>query len=215
MKNISLALNAVLLLAVGFLYYKDFSSEKSSETKIETAGDSIKTIPPVQSTMNLSSLPKGLPVVFVNADSLFAKYEYAKKAKASGEGKVANYQKIYQQKVESFQKEYNDYMEKAGKGDYTKEQGLAIEAGLQKKKEDIMAMEQNQEKVMGELDNSNVDVQKKIYNYLARFNKEHGYYCTLAYTKTGGGVLGINDSLDVTKVVLDGLNAEYSTTKGK
>ncbi len=212
MKNISLTLNAVLLLAVGFLYYKEFSEEKSETPATETKSDTISVS---ESQLSFSSLPKGLPVVFVNADSLFANYEYAKKAKASGESKMANYQKSYQQKAETFQKDYNDYVEKAGKGAYTKEQGLAMEAELMKRRDAIMAMEQNQDKVMGELDNSTLDVQKKIYEYLTRFNKEHGYYCVLAYTKTGGGVLGVNDSLDVTRIVLQGLNAEYNAAKGK
>jgi len=35
----------------------------------------------------------------------------------------------------------------------------------------------------------------------------------LAYTIGGGGVLGVNDSLDVTKQVLAGLNAEYKAVK--
>jgi outer membrane protein len=212
-KNISLALNILLLLAVGFLYYKDFSGNKNSPPVPVTAtNEAVQAITP---PVILSALPKNIPVVFVNADSLFAKYEFAKKEKAIAEGKVAGYQKAYQAKANAFQKEYTDYMEKAGAGAYTKEQGLAIEEGLKKKKEEIMLMEQNQDKVAGELDNSNVDVQKKIYNYIARFNKEHGYYCVLAYTKSGGGVLGVNDSLDVTTQVVSGLNAEYRAGKSK
>lgn len=212
MKNISLALNIVLLLAVGFLYYKQFSGSHSETVLAADGSDSTVTM---ATPVILSELPKNVPVVFVNADSIFSKYDFAKKAKAAVEGKVSAYQRSYQAKVESFQKEYQDYMEKAGAGAYTKEQGMEIEAGLQKKRDDIMAMEQNQERVMGDMENSNVDVQKRIYEYLTRFNKEHGYYCVLAYTKTGGGVLGVSDSLDVTAQVLSGLNAEYSATKGK
>lgn len=215
MKNISLAINAVLLLAVGFLYYKQFSGGQTTYSDSYTGNDSITSPVIPFSSDAISALPKGVPFAFINADTVFARYEFAKKAKASGEGRVINYQKTYQQKVEAFQKEYSDYMEKAGAGGYTKEQGLAIEAGLQKKRDEIMAMEQNQEKVMSELDNSTIEVQKKIYDYLAKFNKEHGYYCALAYTLTGGGVLGINDSLDVTSRVIAGLNAEYNATKGK
>ena len=212
MKNISLALNLILLLAVGFLYYKQFSGNKN-ETAIALAGnDSLKAAAPA---VVLSALPKNMPLVFVNADSIFSKYEFAKKAKAEADIKVANYQKAYQAKANSFQKEYSDYMEKAGAGAYTKEQGLAIEEGLKNKKEEIMLMEQNQDKVMSEMESSNTEVQKKIYSFLTAFNKQHGYYCVLAYTKTGGGVLGVNDSLDVTTQVLSGLNAEYKTDKGK
>ncbi|TAL57899.1 MAG: OmpH family outer membrane protein [Bacteroidetes bacterium] len=211
MKNISLALNIALLLAVGFLYYKQFSGGNNETTAMAGASDSTAAATRVV----LSELPKNVPVVFINADSLFTHYEFAKKAKAQVEGKVATYQKSYQAKVDAFQKEYQDYMEKAGAGVYTKEQGTAIEQGLQKKRDDIMAMEQNQDKVMNEMDNSNVDVQKSIYNFLTRFNKEHGYYCAMAYTTTGGGVLGVNDSLDVTQQVLAGLNSEYNAAKGK
>jgi len=211
-KNISLALNIVLLLAVGFLYYKHFSGNKI-ETVVPADGSDSTVV--VATPVVLSELPKNIPVVFINADSIYSKYEFAKKAKAIVEGKVAAYQRSYQAKTEAFQKEYQDYMEKAGGGAYTKEQGLAIEEGLQKKRDDIMMMEQNQERVMAEMEGSNVDVQKKIYEYLTRFNKENGYYCAMAYTRTGGGVLGIKDSLDVTEQVLSGLNAEYGAAKGK
>jgi outer membrane protein len=212
MKNISLALNIVLLLAVGFLFYKQFSGNKTETAAVAASSDSTVA---AAAPLVLSELPKGIPIVFVNADSIYSHYEFAKKAKAVLEGKVAAYQKSYQAKVDGFQKEYQDYMEKAGAGAYTKEQGLAIEEGLQKKRDDIMMMEQNQDKVMGEMDNSNVEVQKTIYQYLERFNKEHGYYCVMAYTKAGGSVMGVNDSLDVTNQVLAGLNAEYRSGKTK
>ena len=212
MKNISLALNIALLLAVGFLYYKDFSGSKNETAVSAVNKDSTAAIaPPVV----LSDLPKNMSFVFVNADSIYAKYDYAKKTKAILESKVAAYQRSYQAKTEAFQKEYQDYMQKAQAGAYTKEQGQVIEEGLQNKRDEIMAMEQNQDKVAGEMDNSNADVQKSVYDFLARFNKEHGYNCVLAYTKSGGGVLGVNDSLDVTPQVLAGLNAEYKAKKGK
>ena len=213
MKNLSLALNVVLLLAVGFLYYKQFAGTKTEVAAVTEISDS--TSAPAPAPVVLSELPKDVPVVFVNADSLFAGYEMAKKAKAALEAKVSAYQHSYQNKVDQFQKEYKDYMDKAGAGAYSKEQGMAIEEGLQKKRDEIMQMEQNQDKMMGEMDNANVDVQKSIYSFLTRFNKEHGYYCAMAYTTTGGGVLGVKDSLDVTKQVLVGLNAEYKTGKGK
>ena len=213
MKNISLALNAVLLLAVGFLYYKDFAGGKKESADAALPKDSVvDSVVPLSAQM-ISALPKGVPFAFVNADTIFRHYEFAKKAKSAGEGRVAAYQKSYQQKAEAFQKEYQDYVDKAGKGMYTKEQGEQIEAGLQKKRDDIMAMEQNQDKVMSELDNSTLEVQKKVYDFLSRFNKENHYYCTLAYTLTGGGVLGISDSLDVTSRVIAGLNAEYKAGK--
>ena len=213
-KNISLVINAGLIIAVAFLFYKTYSGEKSGEPD-KAKHDSIAAPVIPLSAKTLAALPKNVSFAFINADTIYAHYEFAKKAKAAGEGRVASYQKNYQQKAEAFQNEYKDYVDKAGKGAYTKEQGEQIEAGLAKKRDEIMMMEQNQDRVMGELDNSTAEVQKKIYDYLARFNREHGYYCALAYTLNGGGVLGINDSLDITSQVLAGLNAEYSSTKRK
>lgn len=220
MKNISLLLNSVLLVAVLFLYYLHFSGKKNIGANSPETSDTAKTkissavsfAPPVPI---LTALPKNVRIVFVNADSIFAKYEFAKKSKAAGESRVQGYQKTYQQKTEEFQKEYNDYVDKAGKGQYSKEQGLAIEEGLKKKRDEILAMEQSQDKVMGDVDKTNADVQKKIYAFLKRFNEEHGYYCALAFTNAGGGALGVSDSLDVTRQVLAGLNAEYKAGEKK
>ena len=211
MKNISLALNIALLLAIGFLYYKDFSGSKN-ETAI-SAVNKDSTVATPAPIIAMTDLPKNMPFVFINADSIYAKYDYAKKTKAILESKVAAYQRSYQAKTEAFQKEYQEYMQKAQAGAYTKEQGQVIEEGLQNKRDEIMAMEQNQDKVTSEMDNSNADVQKSVYDFLARFNKEHGYNCVMAYTRSGGGVLGVNDSLDVTPQVLAGLNAEYKAKR--
>ena len=217
MKNIFPALTIVLVLAVGFLFYKDFSGRKTEEnnSSSSTAADSTAPVVPVKK-VDLTTLPKGAPIVFINSDSIFAHYAYAKDAKAAGEGKIANYQKTYQDKVAAFQKEYNDYVDKAGKGMYTKEQGEQIEAGLQKKQQEIMEMQQKEDSFLGKIDDSNADVLKKVYEYLTRFNKEHGYACTLPYSRSGAtGALGVPDSLDVTAAVLEGLNAEYKTSKRK
>lgn len=205
-------LTGILFIAVIFLFYKQFSTPKIETTPVVTA-DYDKSIEPIQPAVALASLPKGMPIVFINSDSLLAHYELAKKARAANEVKIASYQKTYQVKVDAFQKQYNDYMEKAGAGAYTKEQGLAIEEDLKRKQEEIVQLQQHQEKLAGELDNTSLEVQKKIYDFMNRFNKQHGYYCAFSYTRTGGGVLGVSDSLDVTSRVIAGLNAEYRADK--
>ncbi len=210
MKNLSLFLNAILLIAVSFLFYKQYSKKNTAE--IEISGKETNTpLAPILPIASIASLPKNMPLVFINIDSLYMHYEFAKKEKAASEIKIANYQRSYQAKTEAFQKAYEDYVAKAGAGKYTKEQGMEIEAGLQKEKSDIMYMEQNQEKMMSEFEKATVDVQKAVFEYLTRFNKEHGYYCALGYTRLGGNVLGINESLDVTNTVLEGLNTEYKS----
>lgn len=202
-------------MAVAFLYYKNFSETKNEVDNKKSGPDSTTIIPITFPAASMAPLPKGASIVFINSDSLFEKYEYAKKTKASGEGKMESVRKNYQAKFEALQKDYADYMEKAQKGAYTQEEGLRIEADLKKRYDELVMMEQNQDKILDALDNANIDVLKKIYDFMARFNKKHGYACAIAYTRTGGGVFGINDSLDVTRQVIEGLNAEYNATGKK
>lgn len=215
MKNISIIINAVLIAAVAFLFYKVYggNNNAASEESVTETTDSAAAPMVNLSAKTLSDLPKDVAFAFINADTVFAKYEFALKTKSAGESRVENYKRNYQQKADAFQREYAEYVERAGKGEYSREQGEAIETGLAKKRDDLMAMEMNQQAVLDELDNATTAVNQKINEFLTRFNKEHGYHCILAYTLTGGGVLGINDSLDVTYQVIDGLNQEYKASK--
>lgn len=215
MKNILIALNALLLLAVAFLYYQQFSGDQINEDRSPTADSSVASVSPVMPMSEIASLPKGASVVFINSDSLFEHYEYAKKAKVSGEGRVEAARKSLQAKEAALQKDYEDYMEKAQKGMYSQEEVFKIEADLKRRYEEIMKLAEGQDKILDQLDESKQDALKKIYDYISRFNKQHGYVCALAYTRSGGVVVGVSDSLDVTRQVIEGLNAEYKATQSK
>jgi outer membrane protein len=219
-KSFSLILNIILLLAVGFLFYKIYFPNASCPIcKLSGKGNDTleNTSPALVSAISLSSAPRDAKIVFINADSVYAHYEFAKKTRTFSDAKAAGLEKSYRQKVADFQKEYQDYVEKAGAGMYTKEQGIAIEESLRKKQQEILEMEGRHGKMLDEMEQTTLEVQQKIYDYLHRFNRQNGYSCVLAYTKTGGGVLGINDSLDVTALVIQGLNEEYKaeTVSGK
>ena len=58
---------------------------------------------------------------------------------------------------------------------------------------------------------------EKLYNKVADFLKIHakekGYKIVLTYSKSNPAVLYADESLDVTKEVLAGLNAEYNKNK--
>jgi outer membrane protein len=50
----------------------------------------------------------------------------------------------------------------------------------------------------------------KLSSYLKEYNKGKNYTFILGYQK-GGGILFANDSLDITREVLDGLNKEFES----
>ena len=70
MKNLSLILNAILLVAVGVLYYLHFSTGKSSGASESTTA------------------PGDLKVAYINADTVLKYYEYLKTTKVKMEEKT-------------------------------------------------------------------------------------------------------------------------------
>jgi outer membrane protein len=212
-KNILIAINALLLLSVAFLYYKQFSGTQINEKSNSTTDSSVVSDSFTMPVPNITSLPKGTAVVFFNSDSIFEHYEYAKKMKVHGESKIENARKALQAKETALQNDYADYMEKAQKGMYTREEGLKIEEDLKRRYEEIIKLTEGHDKMLEQIEASNQEVLKKIYDYVSRFNKKHGYVCALAYSRSGGVVVGVNDSLDVTRQIVEGLNAEYKATQ--
>ena len=63
MKNLSLILNAVLLVAVGVLFYLHFSGGKPASGGSE---------------LQLSGVPGDVKIAYINSDSVFKNYDYLK-----------------------------------------------------------------------------------------------------------------------------------------
>ena len=63
MKNISLIINAILILAVGALYYLHFKAPS-----VEASGK--------VSTPNANFVPPSGQIVYINIDSLMSNYQY-------------------------------------------------------------------------------------------------------------------------------------------
>ena len=84
-----------------------------------------------------------------------------------------------------------------------KEEELMMrQQSLMKKKDDLLgAFDEEQSKF-------NEELFAKLTAYLKTYNKEKNYTFILGYQK-GGGILFANDSLDITREILDGLNKEY------
>lgn len=70
--------------------------------------------------------------------------------------------------------------------------------------------------MLGKLDqlqaNSSEELYTKLNNYLREFNADKNLQFVLGYQK-GGGILFANDSLNVTRQVIEGLNKAYAAEK--
>lgn len=148
------------------------------------------------------------PIVFVNSDSLLNNYEYFKDVKAKFEQKSKKAQADLQAKGNAFQREVAEYQ--SGAANMSADQRAATEERLARKQQELAAFNQN---AGSALQNEEAAENEKLYNrvsaFLKTYAKEKGYKFVLTFSKGNPGVLFADESLDITKEVVAGLNAEY------
>jgi len=181
---------AILAIAVIVLYYLHFKSP--AEEKMSAA---------------VPATPIATNIVYVNSDSLLDNYAFFKNKKAEFEGKEAQIKNHLQAESERLQKDAADYQDIAAtmtesERSKKEEELMQRQQSLVKKKDDLLgAFDEEQSKF-------NEQLYAKLSSYLKEYNKGKNYTFILGYQK-GGGILFANDSLDITKQVLDGLNKEF------
>lgn len=153
-----------------------------------------------------------LDVVYVNSDSLLTNYEYFKAVQKTFEEKSKKAQADLQAKGVAFQREVAAYQQNAGS--LSADQRATTEERLARKQQELATYNQNAGNAIA---NEEAAENEKLYNKVADFLKVHakekGYKIVLTYSKSNPAVLYADESLDVTKEVLAGLNAEYNKTK--
>jgi len=152
-------------------------------------------------------------VVFINSDTLLSNYAYFKAIQAKLRGLSTQAQNEITTKGQAFQKEVAAYQKNAN--NLSPVQKAATEKKLAKKQEDLQALNQNTAKQLQDIEASeNANLYNRIADYLKGYTKTKGYKIVLTYSKSNPSMLYGDDSLDITKDVLVGLNDEY-TKAGK
>lgn len=190
MKNLSLILNGVLLVAVAVLYYLHFASPKSS------------------------SLPGGdvavgnLNIAYINADSVLKNYDYFKISREKLESKGKKLDQDLRNRAQSLQNDYAAYQRNLSS--MTIGQAKAVEEDLTKKQQNLrMYQESLSQELMGEEGKMTQELYSKVTDYLKKYGKENGIQLVLKYDPSSD-LLYAGDSLDISKAVIKGLNTSYT-----
>lgn len=199
MKNLSLALNAILLLAVGYLYILHFSG-KTTET-------------PVKKEMTNPLAGTFIPdIVYVNADTLLQNYDYFKKEQEKLAKQERDAEASMKSRAKKLENEFMAVQKKVQSGQMTPKQIAEAEQDLGMKQQKLM---QEQESLSGSIMRASQEVQlemeSKIKAFLTEIQAENGYDYIFSYGP-GTGVLMVNDSLDITQNLLVRLNAKVDET---
>ena len=196
MKNLSLIINVVLLVLVGYLYYLHFGSNKKTAVHVQGFKE--------------SSNHSGTKVAYLDLDSLQSNYEYYKKISAEFERKqnasnneVTHMQKRFQNRAVQLQQK-GPTMNQQEQESAMKEINQMQES-LQTKKQSLDNELFNYNSKMKE------DLLTRIQNYLKEYNSDGRYDYIFSYEP--GFMFYKDTALNITKDVIKGLNDIYTKDK--
>jgi len=188
MKNISLILNGVLLVAVAILYYLHFSSSSPAQTASTSASTDLK-------------------FAYINSDSVLEHYEYFKVNRDKLEAKRKKLDQDMRNRAQSLQNDYEAYQRNLS--NLTIGQAKAVEEDLGKKQQNLELYGQSlQQEMMNEQSKVNTELYAKVTQYLKKYGQENGLQVVLKFDPSSDLLFG-GDSLDITKQVVAGLNEDY------
>lgn len=147
-------------------------------------------------------------IVYVNSDTLSEKYQYFVDIRTKLEAKVKKAQNDLQSKGQAFQREVAEYEKSAPTMSASDRQ--ATEERLARKQQELGRLDQNASQSIAQDEATEFNnVYTTITDYLKKHAEDNGYVYVLTYSKTNPAVLYADEKLDITKQILDGLNAEY------
>lgn len=145
-------------------------------------------------------------IAYVNLDTLENNYEYFKTKKAEFEKRQKAMQDEVERLARTFQRELTAFQQKAQAGTLSQSEGEAGQRRLAGMQENLEKRQQSlTEQLMKEQEAFNMELQKRLDDFLGSYNKDKGYDYILSYIK-GGNILYAQPSLDITADVIAGMN---------
>jgi outer membrane protein len=203
-KNLSLILNAVLLVAVAVLYYLHFSGNTASASPKTTPA---KADPSAKQNATMQQ------IAYVNSDSLLTNYDYYKATIKELEEKRKKLETDISGRARSLENEAVSYQQKGR--NMTLEQAQLTEQNLYKKQQELVQYRDRVSQQLAQEEQGKIEeLYGNITEYLKDYTKDKPYRLVLGYSK-GGGILFADNSLEITGEVLTGLNKQYNDKQPK
>ena len=194
-KNLSLIINLVLLVAVGYLFYYNFSGKKTGS--LSSNGDNSEKL----SNSNYSHSP----IAYVELDSLNENITYIKEKRKELEIEQKSIEADWEAGYKSLEAQKNTFLKKGAS--ITQEEAQQFQGQLMQQQQQIDAKKQTLSQKLGEKSYSFMDdIQKKLKEFLTDYNKDKKYMYILT-TGTGLDYMVYRDpSLNITNDVINGMN---------
>ena len=194
MKNLSIVLNVVLLIAVVVLYVLHFAGNSKS-TGVQDGGVAVAA---------------DAKIVYINMDSLLSNYKQSRELNEAFLKKVEDNRTELNMKAKMFEQEVVAFQQKLeNNGFMTRERAEQARADLMVKRQNLQKLDQE---LMETAQREQMELNNKLYteitDFLREYNKKKGYQLILS-TTLGGNVFYAEEGFDITKDVVDQLNQQY------
>ncbi len=197
MKSYSIALNVVLLIAVGVLYVLHFTNTGAcTSANVRENGNNIG---------------KGdAKIVYINTDTLLRNYTLSVELNEAFLKKQEERNTELNIKAKDLDRQAREFQRKLeNNGFISAERAEAARQDLLEKNQKLQQLQQEMtEKMMKEQSELNKKLFESITNFLVEYNKEKGYEIVLS-TVVAGNVLYAADGFDITQDVVKRLNEQY------
>jgi outer membrane protein len=198
MKKLSIALYVVLFLAVISLYFLHFTGgnkNKNSEASVTASG-----------------LP-ATGIAYVNIDSVIIKFNMFLDKRVDLMAKQKSAEAELNAKGSQYEKGAKDYQDKVNKGLVTRATAAQIEQSLMQQQQELVNL---RDKLQSNLVEEEQVMNRQVLEYITKFLEENrsDYNYQIILGKSFGSVVLYSDnSLDITKKVIDGINKKYQSEK--
>jgi len=201
MKNISFVINAILIIAVGILYYLHFNSNKTSTP---SASKSFKEAKKNRNDSN------AVRIAYVDLDSLNEKISFINTSRKALESEQSSIELEWENAYRNLENQKNNFLKKGDK--ITQSEAEEFQAMLYKQQQEVDTKKQNATQKLNEKSYKIMgDIQMKLKDFLAEFNQNNLY--TYIFT-TGNGLdymVYKDEAYNITNEVIDGMNEKMKS----
>jgi outer membrane protein len=163
-KNILVALNIILLAAVGYLYYHNFSAKGSSKIDKEN-------------NAKASAMDTGCNrahIAYVELDSLYENISYIKLRRTDVEVRQKKIESEWEIGMRDLEAKKNNFLKKGAA--ISQEEAQSFQGQYYQDQQEIESKKQSQMQALGEENfKFTNEIQKSLKEFLAEYNKEKKY----------------------------------------
>jgi len=195
MKNFSIVLNVVLLAAVGYLYYVNFSGKKAGKSPL--ANDKGK--------YDKDSICRRSPIAYVELDSLNANITYIKDRRKELEAEQKSIESDWENGMKGLEAQKNEFLKKGAA--ITQDEAQRFQDKLIAEQQQIDGRKQQLGQQLSEKSFKTMDgIQKKLKEFLEEYNKDKKYMYILTCGSGLDYMVYKDTTLNITNDVIRGMN---------